>query len=282
MINCFVGEMFFKSSDDVEPTSDFFSATTEVERADDISAEVIYDDDISAEVIDDDYLLELLASSSNSKAALSLHLENRPKCMTVSYDNIDGNAKSNDFVLGDERENSYHWCSSVIFEDVVSANEISDSKVQPSILEIPAEVRMCVTPEENEHLLQNYTIFVMHLIKTHWPKLFPTMKSTPYIEHQYTKLFNEGVNCWVGPLVFEDESTIGGISKVITELIDQVCPKSVDQTGRETPVHPTVFSGDNKTEKMARSAQLALAENGSMRERLGKPSFFLFSYINCN
>jgi hypothetical protein len=58
-------------------------------------------------------------------------------------------------------------------------------------------------------------------------------------------------------------------SKVITELIDQVCPKTVNKNGAEIPVQPTVFSGDNKTEKMARSAQLALVENGTMRDRLG-------------
>ena len=198
--------------------------------------------------------------------------------MTVSYDNIDGVSKSNDFVVGDECENSYHWCSSVIFEDVVSANEISDSKVQPNILEVPAEARMCVTPDETEHLLQNYTLFVMHIIKTHWPELFPNMKTTANIDHQYTKLFEQGVDCWVGPLVFEDESSIDGISKVITKLIDQVCPKTINKNGSEAPVHPTVFSGDNKTEKMARSAQLALVENGSMRERLGKLSKQIIAY----
>ena len=190
--------------------------------------------------------------------------------MAVAYDNIDGNSKSNDFVVGDENSNSYHWCSSIIFEDTVSANEISDTKAQPSILELPADVRMCVTPSENEHLVQNYTFLVMNLIKVQWPKLFPTMQTTPNIRHQYSDLFDQGVNCCVGPLVFEDESTISGISKVITELIDNLCPKIINEDGTEAPVHMTVFSGDNKTEKMARSAQLALAENGSMRDRLGK------------
>ena len=72
---------------------------------------------------------------------------------------------------------------------------------------------------------------------------------------------------------------IDGISKVITKLFDQICPKTVNINGSETPVHPTVFSGDNKTEKMARSAQLALVENGSMRDRLGKFSkLSLFVY----
>ena len=38
------------------------------------------------------------------------------------------------------------------------------------------------------------------------------------------------------------------LSKVITTLIDEVCPKSVNTMGLDIPVHPTVFSGDNKTE----------------------------------
>ena len=68
----------------------------------------------------DTYVNDLLGKSSDAKAALNVHLDNKPKLLTVSYDNIDGNAKSNDFVIGEERENSYHWCSSVIFEDVVT------------------------------------------------------------------------------------------------------------------------------------------------------------------
>ena len=95
------------------------------------------------------------------------------------------------------------------------------------------------------------------------------METSPIIKHQYSELFEKGVNCWVGPLVCESESTIDGISKVITTLIDAVCPKSVNTMGLDIPVHPTVFSGDQNTEKMARSAQLALVENGTMRDRLG-------------
>jgi hypothetical protein len=167
------------------------------------------------EEITDPYLLHLLSKSANSKGALEEHLDNKPKVMTVTYDNIDGNSKSNDFVIGDESQNSYHWCSSVIFEDVVSANEISDSKIQPNILEIPADVRMCITPSENEHLLNSYTLFVMHLIKSKWPDAFPKMKTAPNVKHQYSELFQKGVNCWVGPLVCESESTIDGIRETI-------------------------------------------------------------------
>ena len=225
------------------------------------------------EEISDNYLLDLLSKTASSEEALEIHLDRKPKVLTVSYDNIDGNSKSADFVMGEESLSSYHWCSSVIFEDVVSANEISDLKVQPSIMESPADVRMGITSNETEHLLDYYTQFVMHLIKSNWPKIFPGMKTTPHILHQYSELFQQGVNCWVGPLVCETESTIDGISKVITEIIDRVCPKLVNDKGVEVPAYPTVFSGDNKTEKMARSAQLALVENGTMRDRLG-----LFKY----
>ena len=188
----------------------------------DISGEIVNSSDCEppedmdplTEALEDDYLVQLLAGSLNPKAALEIHLDNKPKCMTVSYDNIDGNAKSNDFVLGDEKENSYHWCSSIIFEDQITAKEISDSKVPPSILEVPVQERICVTKPETEHLLCNYTQFVMHLMNVNWPNLFPTMKTTNCIPHEYSKALEEGVNCWVGPLVFEDESTISGISKV--------------------------------------------------------------------
>ena len=94
------------------------------------------------------------------------------------------------------------------------------------------------------------------------------METTGNIPHQYIEKFQDGVNSCVGPLVFETESTVDGISKVITQLIDQVCPKRINKNGSEDPLYPTVFSVDNKTEKMARIAQLAMVENNSMRDRL--------------
>ena len=205
------------------------------------------EEEFSTEVmISDTYVEELLADSVDSKGALEYHLDNKPKNLTVSFDNLDGNAKSCDFIMGDERDNSYHWCSSVIFEDVVTANQLSDSQAQPSILEVPADVRMCLTGDENEHLLQSYIHFVMYLVKNNWPNLFPEMKASANYEHQYSEQFEQGVPCWVGPLVCEDESSITGISKVLKELIDTVCPKTQSLSGRDVPVHPTVFSGDNK------------------------------------
>ena len=135
--------------------------------------------------------------------------------MTVIYDNIDGNSKASDFVLGEEPHNSFHWCSSMIFEDVVSANELSDTKIQSNILEISADARMGVTSLEKEHLLRNNVLFVMHLVKTKWPGAFPKMKTSPNIKHPYSELFEDGVNCWVGPLVCKSESTIDGIRETI-------------------------------------------------------------------
>ena len=49
--------------------------------------ENLQDEDFSAEEIEDKYLLDLLGGSVNSKSALKVHLDNKPKCMTVSYDN---------------------------------------------------------------------------------------------------------------------------------------------------------------------------------------------------
>ena len=161
------------------------------------------------------YCSQLVKKCGNAEDALEQHLDNKPKMMTVSYDNIDGNSKASDFVLGEEPHNSFHWCSSMIFEDVVSANELSDTKIQSNILEISADARMGVTSLEKEHLLRNYVLFVMHLVKTKWPGAFPKMKTSPNIKHPYSELFEDGVNCWVGPLVCESESTIDGIRETI-------------------------------------------------------------------
>ena len=161
------------------------------------------------------YCSELVKKCGSYEDALEEHLDIKPKIMTVSYDNIDGNSKASDFVLGEEPHNSFHWCSSMIFEDIVSASEISDTKVQPNILGISADARMSITSLEKEHLLNNYVLFLMHLVKTNWPAAFPSMKTNPNIKHQYSGLFEKGVSCWVGPLVCESESTIDGIGETI-------------------------------------------------------------------
>ena len=120
---------------------------------------------------------------------------------------------------------------------------------------------------EKEHLLCDYTQFAMNTIATNFPEAFPDLNYSE-IKHQYTSSFDKEVKVHTGPLIFQSESTLDGISKVITELIDEVCPVMFDNEGNPSPVYPTTFSGDQKTEKAARSAQLALCDNGSMKERL--------------
>ena len=73
---------------------------------------------------------------------------------------------------------------------------------------------------------------------------------------------------WTGPLIFESENNLDGMKKVITNLVDVVCPVVENKQGKKVPVYPTTFSGDNKSEQCARSAQLALADNGNMRDQL--------------
>ena len=122
------------------------------------SAVLVEEDKNCEDSSDDPYLSQLLAKSTTSKEALEEHLDNKPVNWTVSYDNIDGNSKANDFVMNEDGQHSYHWCSSVLFQDVVNGIEISDTKIQPDILTVSPEVRMSVTVEENEHLLKNYTL----------------------------------------------------------------------------------------------------------------------------
>ena len=151
--------------------------------------------------------------------------------------------------------------------DVVDGREVVDTEEDRNILAVPFEERINVTQNEKEHLLKDYTIFVMNTIVAHFPEAFPNLKSIE-IEHQYSREFEKEVKVFTGPLIFETESTLEGISKVITQLIDVVCPVVLDKAGEPAPAFPTTFSGDNKTEKSARSAQLALCDNGDMRDRL--------------
>ena len=149
----------------------------------------------------------------------------------------------------------------------MDGREVVDTEEDRNILAVPFEERINVTQNEKEHLLKDYTIFVMNTIVAHFPEAFPNLKSIE-IEHQYSREFEKEVKVFTGPLIFETESTLEGISKVITQLIDVVCPVVLDKAGEPAPAFPTTFSGDNKTEKSARSAQLALCDNGDMRDRL--------------
>ena len=216
----------------------------------------------------DGYVMELLIKNENdAKAVLDLHLDSRPKLYDVTYDNIDLTVNSSEYLMG-QRDNSVHWCSSIIVEDVVDAREICDKEYDRNILRTDFEDRIDLTPAEREHLLFDYVQMVANLIASNWPNLFPDLKKER-IKHQYSTEFEKEVKVVTGPLVCETESTLEGISKVITQLTDELCPAGLNDDGHKVPIFPTTFSGDQKTEKSARSAQLALIDNGSMRDKLG-------------
>ena len=124
-----------------------------------------------------------------------------------------------------------------------------------------------MTKNEKDHILIDYTKFVKNTIQEHFPDAFPGLNKVE-IEHQYKSEFEKEVKVFTGPLIFETESTLEGISKVIRSLIDVVCPVETNEAGKPAPAFPTTFSGDNKTERSARSAQLALCDNGDMRDKL--------------
>ena len=142
----------------------------------------------------------------SAKEALEVHLDNCPAAFTVTYDNIDMGRTTNEF-LGDAFvDQSLHWCSSMVFEDVVCANELKDSEPKrPASVEFDKLVKL--NKEELNHLLTNYTQLVINLIVKNWPKCFPDMKSKQ-IRHQYSKQFEAGVKAFTGPLVCETESTL--------------------------------------------------------------------------
>ena len=158
--------------------------------------------------------------------------------------------------------NHFHFVA-----DVVDGRELLDSDADRNILKVPFEERINVTRMELEHLLKDYTKFAMNTITSFFPEAFPDLKEVE-IKHQYSSSFEREVKIHTGPLVFETESTLDGISKVITELIDVACPVVLDKAGKPAPAFPTTFSGDQQTEKCARRAQLALCDNGNMKDRL--------------
>jgi hypothetical protein len=173
---------------------------------------------------------------------------------------------SNEYLLG-QKDNSIHWCSSIVVEDAIDAIEISDIKHDRSILGRDFEERIDLTNGERGHLFEDYVQLISNLIANNWPNLFPDMEAKR-IKHQYSKEFEKEIKIFTGPLVCETESTLEGISKVITNLTDGLCPTVLNEDGQNVPIFPTTFSGDQKTEKSARSAQLALLDNGSMRDKL--------------
>ena len=86
--------------------------------------------------------------------------------------------------------------------------------------------------------------------------------------HQYSEEFEREVRIWTGPLICENESNLEGMSKIITCLTDKLCPSATSKLGMKIPICPTTFSGDQKTEKASRSAQIAQIDNGSMIDKL--------------
>ena len=131
---------------------------------------------------------------------------------------------------------------------------------------------------------KDYTTLVMNIIADNWPSLLPDIKKV-HIPHQYSKEFEKNVPMWTGPLIFESENNLDGMKKVITQLVDVICPAIENKKGKKVPVYPTTFSGDNKSEQSARSAQLALADNGDMKDQLAfiegrhEMLHFLFMYV---
>ena len=216
----------------------------------------------------DEHVDELIKlQNGDVKAALELHIDQRPKLFDITYDNVDITVNSNEYLLG-QKDNSLHWCSSIVVEDAIDAIEISDIKHDRNIMVSDFEARIDLTSGEREHLLYDYEQLVMNLIAETWPSLFPDMK-VKRIEHQYSKEFEQEVKIYTGPLICETESTLEGIAQVIKSLTDDLCPTAVNEEGQHVPIFPTTFSGDQKTEKSSRSAQLALLDNGSMRDKLG-------------
>ena len=216
----------------------------------------------------DEYVLELIKQhGGDAEIAVERHLDSRPKLYDVSYDNIDITVNSHEFIMG-QKDNSIHWCSSIVVEDVVEAREISDVNVDRNILKSDFEERIDLTTDEIEHVFDSYVELVANFIAANWPNVLPDLKVSR-IKHQYSQEFEKEVKIFTGPLVCETESTLEGISKVITTLTDDLCPTIQNEEGKNVPIFPTTFSGDQKTEKSARSAQLALLDNGSMRDKLG-------------
>jgi hypothetical protein len=210
----------------------------------------------------DEHVRELIeVQNGDVKAALDVHLDQRPKLYDITYDNIDITVNSNEYLLG-QKDNSLHWCSSIVVEDVIDAIEISDTKHDRNILFSDFEGRIDLASGEREHLLSDYEQLVMNLIAETWPSLFPDMK-VKRIEHQYSKEFNKEVKIYTGPLICETESTLEGIAVVIKSLTDELCPTAVNEEGQHVPIFPTTFSGDQKTEKSSRSAQQSSSERSS-------------------
>ena len=182
---------------------------------------------------------EMIEKNNSAKEALENHLDNFPPPFSVTYDNLDIGVTPNEYICDVSKDQSLHWCSSVISQDVVLGTELTDNNPERSEnLNLSELVKL--TSDEKNHLLLNYTKVVVNTIVTNWPECFPELKSEK-MSHQYTKQFEAGVKSFTGPLVCETESSIEGISCVIKTIVDVVCPSVVDENGVKVPVLPTTF-----------------------------------------
>ena len=230
----------------------------------------------------DEYVVNLVDACGGELNALETHLDLKPKMYDVTYDNLDISRTSCEYLVG-QGDLSLHWTSSIIVQDVVDALELNDSKVCRD--EFIFEDRIHVTKCEREHLLNYYVHLMMSLVNQIWPNAFPGL-SVKKVDHQYTAEFEKEVRVWTGPLVCENESTLEGMSSIISKLTAELCPKTTNSYGSQIPISVTTFSGDQKTEKAGRSAQLAMLDNGSMMDKLAfiegrhEMLHFLFMFID--
>ena len=218
----------------------------------------------STQLVPDAYVLNLINVNGGEANALEAHLDLKPKMYDVTYDNLDISKTSCEYLVG-QGDLSLHWTSSIVVEDVVDAKDLSDIKVERD--DFTFEERIHLKSSEREHLLNYYVHHLMTVVSETWPSAFP-MLHVERLEHQYTTEFDKEVRVWTGPLVCENESTLEGMSSIISKLTAELCPKTINSCGSQVPISVTTFSGDQKTEKAGRSAQLAMLDNGSMMDKL--------------
>ena len=127
-------------------------------------------------------VFQMIHEHGSAQAALEDHLDNCPAAFT---------------------DQSLHWCSSIVVEDVVLGNELMDHNSDRAE-KVDFDNLVKLTRDEKHHLLVNYTKLVINIVVKNWPNCFPTLKSEK-ITHQYTSQFEAGVKCLTGPLVCETE-----------------------------------------------------------------------------
>ena len=136
-------------------------------------------------------VIEMIKKEGSAKDALEKHLDTCPAAFTVTYDNIDIGVTPNEYIGEFSKDQSLHWCSSMVVEDVVLGNELTDHESERTEnLDFNHLVKL--TNDEKNHLLANYTKLVINIIVNNWPKSFPDLKSEK-IPHQYTQQFEAGV-----------------------------------------------------------------------------------------